>query len=100
MSFQGATRPGIGGMERKKGSAATDLLEAIVPLFSDLLPLIMEKWAVANDRPLVRELEKEQDRLDRKLESTDNRLRWLYSFFFLLFIWNVFLTIFLVFVIK
>ena len=78
----------------------SEWLDAIVPLFSDLVPLIMEKWALANDRPVVRELEKEQDRLDRKLERTDNRLRWLYSFFFLLLVWNVFLTIFLVFVVK
>ncbi len=72
-------------------------MESIIPLFSDLVPLIMEKWAMANDRPVIRELEKEQDRLDRRLERTENRQRWLYSFFFLLLVWNVFLTIFLVF---
>lgn len=69
-------------------------------MFSDLVPLIMEKWALANDRPVIRELEKEQDRLDRKLERTESRLRWLYTFFFALLIWNIFLTIYLVFVIK
>lgn len=86
-------------MEQKDTtSGGSDLLKSIIPLLSDLFPLIMEKWADVNDRPYLKSLERELSRTRRKLEGAQNLIRWLFSFFFLLLVWNVFLTIFLVYI--
>jgi len=87
-------------MEQNKSSAGADLWKTILPFFSDLFPLIMDKWADVHERPVVKNLERELLRLKHKHERLHNQLRWLYSFFFLLLVWNVFLTIFMVFMIK
>ena len=97
----GHSGQGTGNTSSNTDSAAgVDFLKSIIPFFTDLFPLFLEKWAEVNDRPALKSLEKELARSNRKLESLTNQVRWLYPALAMLLIWNIFLTIFIAFIVK
>jgi hypothetical protein len=81
-------------MERPQKNA-TDTLGALVPLFSELIPLLLDKWSEIRNRPSIRELQRGQVRLGRRIKQMLRELRWYRALFFVLLIWNIILTVFL-----
>ena len=87
-------------MERKDSPLGAEVFKSVIPFFTELFPLVLEKWAEVNDRPILRDLEEDQVRLNRKMERIVNKVRWLYTFLLVLLVWNIFLTIAVVFLLN
>ena len=84
-------------MARKTtSSSSTEVVKSLIPIITDLFPLFLEKWAEINDRPTLKSIEDELEIIKNKLEKFYHRVYWLYALFFLLLVWNVFLTIFMI----
>lgn len=80
----------------RKNSEAGDLVRAVLPVITDLVPLFLEKWALLNDRPTIEKIEKAQDRLKTETDQVRGRagvLGWICGG---LIVWNAILTFLLV----
>ncbi|MCB1324140.1 MAG: hypothetical protein H7A21_19785 [Spirochaetales bacterium] len=79
----------------KRETETGEIIKTVGAVLADLFPLFVEKWTEFHSRPALAELEREQARLERRTERLVNQIRWFYPVFFLLFAWNLLLTVFL-----
>ena len=80
-------------MTRKDTPPGADIISSFLPIFTEIFPLVLEKWADIHDRPVLRDLEDEQDAQARRLEKAEGQVRWLFALLLVVVVWNVFLTI-------
>lgn len=85
-----------GARQSGDASGAFEYWKAIVPMIADLIPLFFDKWAELNHRSTFQDLERDQQRLARRLGRLAGRMRWYQTAFFLLLLWNIVLTVFLI----
>ena len=75
---------------------AAEMVKTIILSVSDLIPLFLDKWAAVNDRPATREMEKDISRIKSRLSRLTRREKWVYPLFFVLFVWNIVLTLIII----
>ncbi|MBX7057316.1 MAG: hypothetical protein K1X75_04575 [Leptospirales bacterium] len=78
-------------MARKQGNAA-DVWSALAPLITDLVPTLLDRWADAQERPGLKELQRDQVRMERRIATLVNHIRRLLFVAALLALWNAVLT--------
>lgn len=78
--------------EKSRNQDGGETLKALVPLLTDLIPLILDKWSDVHNRPSVRDLEERQSRMGRRIKKLSGQLNWHRIFFIGLLIWNIILT--------
>lgn len=59
----------------------------ILKFLSDLIPVILDKWADATDRPRMEELVEEQIRQDERMKALQGKLRWMTALLIVVFLW-------------
>ncbi len=95
-SNTGTTSQAGGAAPGGDASGAFEYWKAVVPMIADLIPLFFDKWAEVNHRATFQDLERDQQRLARRLGRLAGRMRWYQTAFFLLLLWNIVLTVFLI----
>lgn len=69
-----------------------DFVSLLLPLLRDFIPILLERWSEFADRPTMRSLEEENQRLRDQVDRLEKKVQWLTLFqivtalFFLFFV--------------
>ncbi len=80
----------------RKQQNATDFIAALVPLLTDLFPLIMEKWSQLNDRPRIDDIKNDLETVQAKQKLLKGKIKWLVTTIIVLILWNAAITIWVI----
>lgn len=83
------------GQEKTEAVKSHDFLNTFVRTLAEFLPVLLDRFLQVKNSPAFEKLEGEIERLKRRTDILRFRFSWLFTLFFLLLIWNIFLTLYI-----